>query len=357
VPGRSASCPSPAPRWCATYAGGTPAASRKLAGGARCSRWRARSGCARAPPRRPWLGAHHAGAGDELLDTLAERFALGHRAVISVVDPSLVVLAGGVLTAGGTRLRDLIADEVGSLALTRPRSSSPRRHREPGAGRARADRPRRHPATSSSTPSSTEPQPDQSPGENHDQTHPTPRGPTPLAEPRRARPATGGQRLHRLLRGRHQRRPRTRTSPITFWHGWSADSEVAAIQQTIDAFEKANPNIHVKASATSPTTRSTRRCAPAAPPPRRRLVVHHRQRGAVLHLGRLRRPDAVHGEVRHRPAETVPAGAAEYTQYEGNQCALPLLSDAYGLYYNKDAFAAAASPSRPRPCRSSTRTP
>jgi len=38
-----------------------------------------------------------------------------------VVDPSLVVLAGGVLTAGGNRLRDQIADAVGSLALTRPR--------------------------------------------------------------------------------------------------------------------------------------------------------------------------------------------------------------------------------------------
>ena len=61
------------------------------------------------------------GAGDVLLATLAERFALGIAAVVSVVDPSLVVLAGGVLTAGGTRLRDLIADEVGSLALTRPR--------------------------------------------------------------------------------------------------------------------------------------------------------------------------------------------------------------------------------------------
>src|SRR3954471_235059 len=61
------------------------------------------------------------GAGDELLATLAERFALGIAALVSVVDPSLVVLAGGVLTAGGTRLRDLIADEVGSLALTRPR--------------------------------------------------------------------------------------------------------------------------------------------------------------------------------------------------------------------------------------------
>ena len=33
---------------------------------------------------------------------------------------------------------------------------------------------------------------------------------------------------------------------ITFWHGWSADSEVAAIQATIDAFEEANPNVHVK---------------------------------------------------------------------------------------------------------------
>ena len=61
------------------------------------------------------------GAGDELLATLAERFALGIAAVVSVVDPSLVVLAGGVLTAGGSRLRDLIAEEVGSLALTRPR--------------------------------------------------------------------------------------------------------------------------------------------------------------------------------------------------------------------------------------------
>jgi predicted NBD/HSP70 family sugar kinase len=61
------------------------------------------------------------GPGDELLAALAERFALGIAAVVSVVDPSLVVLAGGVLTAGGTRLRDLIADEVGSLALTRPR--------------------------------------------------------------------------------------------------------------------------------------------------------------------------------------------------------------------------------------------
>ncbi len=34
---------------------------------------------------------------------------------------------------------------------------------------------------------------------------------------------------------------------ITFWHGWSAPSEVKAIQATIDGFEKKYPNVHVKA--------------------------------------------------------------------------------------------------------------
>ena len=76
--------------------------------------------------------------------------------------------------------------------------------------------------------------------------------------------------------------------------------------------------------------------------PRRGVVVHHRQRRRVLHLARLRRP-------RRRswrsPASTRPRPSrrrsCDYTQYEGNQCALPLLSDAYGLYYNKDMFAAA----------------
>jgi predicted NBD/HSP70 family sugar kinase len=61
------------------------------------------------------------GSGDDLLATIAERFALGIAALVSVVDPSLVVLAGGVLTAGGPRLRDLIDEQVGSLALARPR--------------------------------------------------------------------------------------------------------------------------------------------------------------------------------------------------------------------------------------------
>ena len=36
--------------------------------------------------------------------------------------------------------------------------------------------------------------------------------------------------------------------------------------------------------------------------------------------------------------EHLPARPARYTQYEGTRCALPMLADAYGLYYNEDMF-------------------
>jgi multiple sugar transport system substrate-binding protein len=36
---------------------------------------------------------------------------------------------------------------------------------------------------------------------------------------------------------------------------------------------------------------------------------------------------------------TFPASVKSYTNYEGKQCALPMLTDAFGLYYNKDLLA------------------
>lgn len=40
-------------------------------------------------------------------------------------------------------------------------------------------------------------------------------------------------------------------------------------------------------------------------------------------------------------SEVIPEPATRYTSYNGNQCTLPVLSDAYGLYYNQDMFDAA----------------
>jgi len=61
------------------------------------------------------------GAGDELLATLGHRLAVGVAAVVAVLDPTLVVISGSVGLAGGERLCSAIADELGSLAATRPR--------------------------------------------------------------------------------------------------------------------------------------------------------------------------------------------------------------------------------------------
>jgi multiple sugar transport system substrate-binding protein len=45
---------------------------------------------------------------------------------------------------------------------------------------------------------------------------------------------------------------------------------------------------------------------------------------------------------------TFTPGALSYTSYKGTQCSLPLLTDAYGLYYNKTMFANAGITSPPK---------
>ena len=61
-----------------------------------------------------------AGAGDRLLQQLGERVALGLAAVVAVLDPALIVLAGGVLTAGGDRLAEVVRAELADLTVVRP---------------------------------------------------------------------------------------------------------------------------------------------------------------------------------------------------------------------------------------------
>ncbi|MFJ3229664.1 ROK family protein [Streptomyces sp. NPDC086787] len=57
----------------------------------------------------------------ELLRAYATRLATGLAALVSVLDPELVVLSGSVLTAGGEVLRALVQAELAELAAPRPR--------------------------------------------------------------------------------------------------------------------------------------------------------------------------------------------------------------------------------------------
>jgi multiple sugar transport system substrate-binding protein len=136
---------------------------------------------------------------------------------------------------------------------------------------------------------------------------------------------------------------------IKFWHGWSAPSEVKAIQDNVDAFEAANPNIHVDVQGNitdDKINQALRAGGPSAPDVVSSFsttsVGVFCNSGVFADLSPFMQKDGID------PAATFPAPMLDYTQYQGNQCTLPLLGDAYGLYYNKDMFAAAGIKSPPK---------
>jgi multiple sugar transport system substrate-binding protein len=136
---------------------------------------------------------------------------------------------------------------------------------------------------------------------------------------------------------------------ITFWHGWSTPSEVKAINDDVAAFEKAHPNIHVKTVKNmndDKVNQALRAGGSDAPDVVSSFTTDNVGKfcssEAFADLGPFLKKS--HIDV----ASTFPKAMAEYTQYQGKRCALPLLGDAYGLYYNKDAFKAAGIKAPPK---------
>ncbi len=136
---------------------------------------------------------------------------------------------------------------------------------------------------------------------------------------------------------------------VIFWHGWTQESEIKAIDANIAVFEQRHPNIHVKAvgGITDDKINLALRAGVGAAPD----VVSSFTTNNVgtfcaskvfADLNPLLAKDGID------PAATFPAAMLNYTQYQGNQCTLPLLGDAYGLYYNRTAFAAAGITAPPR---------
>jgi multiple sugar transport system substrate-binding protein len=139
-----------------------------------------------------------------------------------------------------------------------------------------------------------------------------------------------------------------RSSPtkLTIWVGWSAGHELTSFKKLIDEYNRNHPDISVKVvggiddnkivaairSGTAPDVVSSFNSY---------NVGNYCGSGGWIDLAPLLKKD-------HIPASTFPSATWYYTGYGGKHCALPLLADVYGLYYNKKLFKAAGITRPPR---------
>ncbi|MFJ8081196.1 ABC transporter substrate-binding protein [Streptomyces sp. NPDC096205] len=136
---------------------------------------------------------------------------------------------------------------------------------------------------------------------------------------------------------------------LTFWHGWSAPSEVAAVKELVAGFEREHPNIHVTVVGNmtdDKINQALRAGGSKAPDVISSFTTNNV--GKFCSSGALVDLNPFFEKAGIDPAKTFPKAMNEYTQFDGNRCAVPLLGDAYGLYYNKTAFEKAGIDAPPR---------
>ncbi|MFC8344639.1 ABC transporter substrate-binding protein [Streptomyces sp. NPDC057280] len=141
----------------------------------------------------------------------------------------------------------------------------------------------------------------------------------------------------------------SKETTINFWHAWSADSEVTAVKTLVAGFEKAHPNIHVNVvgNMTDDKINQALRAGGSKAPD----VISSFTTNAVgkfCSSGALVDLNPFFEKAKIDPATTFPAAMNEYTQFDGDRCSVPLLGDAYGLYYNKTAFEKAGISAPPK---------
>ncbi|MFG2132388.1 ABC transporter substrate-binding protein [Streptomyces sp. NPDC048751] len=136
---------------------------------------------------------------------------------------------------------------------------------------------------------------------------------------------------------------------LNFWHAWSAPGEVKAVKSLVAGFEKAHPNIHVNIVGNmtdDKINQALRAGGDKAPDVISSFTTTNVGRfcssGALVDLNPFFKKAGID------PDATFPKAMNGYTQFDGDRCAVPLLGDAYGLYYNKTAFEKAGIKSPPK---------
>jgi multiple sugar transport system substrate-binding protein len=134
---------------------------------------------------------------------------------------------------------------------------------------------------------------------------------------------------------------------LTIWVGWSPSThELKAFKSLIDEYNAKHPNTHVKVVGNINDTKIIAAIRSGTAPDivssfNSYNVGNYCGTGGWIDLTPYLKKD-------HIDVNGFPPATRYYTQYGGKRCALPLLADVYGLYYNKDLFAKAGIKSPPK---------
>ncbi|WP_344667504.1 extracellular solute-binding protein [Catenulispora yoronensis] len=134
---------------------------------------------------------------------------------------------------------------------------------------------------------------------------------------------------------------------LTVWHGWTDEREASAFQAMLDRFHLLHPNIGVRAvggvtdSQIINGIRSEQNVDVVSSFTTDDVGLYCGS-GAWVDLNPFLRSSGIDA------AKTFTAPSLAYSAYHGDQCALPLLGDTFGLYYNKAMFAKAGIERPPR---------
>ncbi len=134
---------------------------------------------------------------------------------------------------------------------------------------------------------------------------------------------------------------------LTAWVGWSAGThELKAFKSLVDEYNAKHSDIHVRVVGDINDTKIVAAIRSGTAPDivssfNSYNVGNYCGTGAWIDLAPYLKKD-------HIDVNTFPPATRYYTQYGGKRCALPLLADTYGLYYNKTLFANAGIKGPPK---------
>jgi len=133
---------------------------------------------------------------------------------------------------------------------------------------------------------------------------------------------------------------------ITVWHGFTGDNEVNAFNAAVARFHAKYPNITVNSVKGQDDDKITKAISGGDPPDvalsfTTDNVGKFCSTGAWQDLTGLMKQSGVSTSEFNR-------ASMQYTEFDGKRCALPLLQDVYGLYYNKTMLAKAGYTSPPK---------